>query len=626
MKKLSIIILSVLLCIMTLSVSSVSYAAGSRAGGSDSSVYNIVLGVGANETERNIAYFSTSSAKGEIRYTAAANLLGGIFPQEYSVAYTTSRFAANVEGAYAKAATIRGLAESTKYAYVIVENGVMSDVYYFETSGYGDFEFVFVGDPQIGQQIHGEQWQDTLKTILNSDEFAGAELLISAGDQIVTPDDEELYSYFIVDELTDIALAPTVGPSHDAYSQSFSDHFNLPNLSDKYGVNKEGEETSANYWYTYNNTLFMHLNMSDTSAATNGEHEAFMKEAMAANPNVMWNIVIMHSSLYSTGDHGNPEYQYYDSEIGKYRPTLSPVFTELGIDVVFSGHDHVYVRSKLMNGIEVSGDTVVSNSVFDPEGTLYVCASSSTGSKFYQKQTNAIDQFIAFENYEERKSAIKVKITGESLTLTSYFLDDMEVFDIFIIQKVPHVCAPEYVAGWEPTCILSGQKGYYYCECGTAYEDAGATKTIFNLVSYRFIPALQHDYATATCTAPKTCIRCGEPATTGKPLGHKYDAVCDAECNRCGELREAVEHRDGDNNGVCDRCLAAVGSMQGNKGNYVSDFIWQQLGRIFNILQTVMNGAMITTVCVVGACLTGVAAVIVAVGIVIFIVIKKRRR
>ena len=620
MKKLSIIILSLLLCIAALSVSSVSYAVGSRAAGSDFSVYNIVLGVGADETERNIAYFSTSSAKGEIRYTAAANLLGGIFPQEYSVAYTTSRFAANVEGAYAKAATIRGLAESTKYAYVIVENGVMSDVYYFETSGYGDFEFVFVGDPQISREEHGEAWQQTLKTILT--EFSDAELLVSAGDQIVTPDSEEHYSYLLVDEMTKFAFAPTVGPVHDSPSSTFSDHYNLPNKSDKYGVN----ETSANYWYTYNNALFMHLNMSDTSAATNGEHEAFMKEAMAANPNVMWNIVVMHNSLYSTGMHGDPSYDYFDGEIGKYRPALSPIFTELGIDVVLSGHDHVYVRSKLMNGIEVSGDIVVSNSVFDPEGTLYVCASSSTGSKFYQKQTNAIDELIAFENYEERKSAIKVKITDESLVITSYFLDDMEVFDTFIIQKVPHVCAPEYVAGWEPTCILSGQKGYYYCECGTAYEDAGATKTIFNLVSYRFIPALTHDYQDPTCVSPKTCTRCGEPATTGKPLGHKYDAVCDAECNRCGESREAVEHRDGDNNGVCDRCLAAVGSMQENKGNYVSDFIQQQLGRIFNILQTIMNGAMITTVCVVGACLTGVAAVIVAVGIVIFIVIKKRRR
>ena len=94
------------------------------------------------------------------------------------------------------------------------------------------------------------------------------------------------------------------------------------------------------------------------------------------------------------------------------------------------------------------------------------------------------------------------------------------------------------------------------CECGTAYEDAAATKSISNLVSYRFIPALTHDYAVATCEAPKTCVRC--QATTGKALGHKYDAACDAECNRCNESREASEHRDNDNDGSCDRCSAVV--------------------------------------------------------------------
>ncbi len=552
MKKISLIALFVLLCATLLATSVVAGAQAPDPRASDSPVYSIVLGVGKDETERNIAYFSTSSSRGEVRLALADDVEDGVFPSEYRTFYTTSsKSATNVPGSYAKAATITGLSESTAYAYVIAEDGVMSDIYYFETSGDGDFEFVFVGDPQISSKSHGDEWQDTLKTILT--EFSDAELLVSAGDQIVTPDSEEHYSYLLVDEMTKFAFAPTVGPVHDSPSSTFSDHYNLPNKSDKYGVN----ETSANYWYTYNNALFMHLNMSDTSAATNGEHEAFMKEAMAANPNVMWNIVVMHNSLYSTGMHGDPSYDYFDGEIGKYRPALVPVFTELGIDVVFSGHDHVYVRSKLMDGLEVSGDTVAGNAVFSPVGTLYVCASSSTGSKFYEKKTNAIDQFIAAENYETRKSAIKVRITDESLVMTSYFLDDMEAFDTFTIQKAPHVCEPEYVEGWEPTCILSGQKGYYYCECGTAYEDAGATKTIFNLVSYRFIPALTHDYADATCDAPKTCTRC--EATTGKASGHKYDATCDADCNRCGALRDAAKHKDSDNDGVCDRCSAFVG-------------------------------------------------------------------
>ena len=513
----------------------------------DNVAEGIVLGVGRDETERNVAYFSSVNVAGEIRVALASDVESDVFPNSYTSFYSSCRTAVNLPGKFAKAATITGLSESTKYAYVIVEVGVMSEIYYFETGGFGDFEFVFVGDPQISTQAHSESWQDTMQKILNS---FNTQLLISAGDQVVKPDSEEQYSYFLVDELAKIAFAPTVGPVHDSQSATFSDHYNLPNLSSKYGKN----ETSANYWYRYNNTLFMHLNMSDTGASTNGEHKNFMIEAMAQNPDAMWNIVIMHTSLYSTSQHGDPNYTHFPTEVGKYRPALSPVFTELGIDVVLSGHDHVYVRSNLMDGVNVSTDVVVNNSVKDPYGILYICASSSTGSKYGDKLTDG--DFIAFENYEKNKSAIKVAITGESITLTSYFLDDMQVFDTFKIEKTPHVCAPKYVEGRVPTCTLYGQREYYSCACGRAYEDVEGRILIEDLASWKFISALGHDYLNATCSEPKTCNTCG--ATVGKRLGHDFDGVCDTECNRCDYLRDAAEHTDSDSDRVCDICTAEL--------------------------------------------------------------------
>ncbi len=47
---------------------------------------------------------------------------------------------------------------------------------------------------------------------------------------------------------------------------------------------------------------------------------------------------------------------------------------------------------------------------------------------------------------------------------------------------------------------------------------------------------LSHDWEEATCTEPKTCSRCGE--TKGEPLGHDWEeATYDAPktCSRCGE-------------------------------------------------------------------------------------------
>lgn len=386
----------------------------------------VILGVGNNETERAVSWLSSSPFTGEVRLALANEVINDKFPAEYKSFGCTSVGASNKSGFFACDAVMTGLVENTSYAYQIVMQNGTSDIFYFNTGSFGDYSFIFVGDPQIKTESEGEEWGDTL------DKLTGAfdsEIIISAGDQIVTPTSEEHYTYFIKDELSSIAFAPSVGPTHDDPSKSFADHFYTPNASASYGVTT----SASNYWYVYNNTLFMHLNMADTSASTNGEHESFMRETMAKNPDVRWNIVVMHNSLYSTGMHGNPNYDYFDSEIGKYRPALAPLFTELGIDAILSGHDHIYLRTKMMDGEAISSDTVIDDLAINPEGTLYLCASSSTGSKFYEKQYDP--DFAACENYEKRKSAIYFTVTDTTLTLTSYFLDDMTVFDTFTIYK-----------------------------------------------------------------------------------------------------------------------------------------------------------------------------------------------
>ncbi len=385
----------------------------------------VVLGVGSNETERAVSWLSSSPLNGEVRLALESEIVNNEFPENYKSFTAVSEIATNKVGFYALDAVITGLLENTSYAYQIVMPNGKSDIYYFDTGSFGDYNFVFVGDPQISTEAHGTAWDDTLNKITSQFD---SELLISAGDQIVTPTDEAQYVYFINDKLSSIAFAPSVGPVHDDPSKSFKDHFYTPNASSTYGVTI----SSSNYWYTYNNTLFMHLNMADKSAYQT-EHRAFIEETLAANPDVKWKIVIMHNSLFSTGMHGDPNYSYYDSEIGLYLPNMAPMFTELGIDVVLSGHDHVYLRTYMMNGIEKSGDLVENNTVTNPVGTLFLCASSSTGSKFYSQTYEA--DFAAYDNYEKRKSAIKFEVTDTSLTLTSYFLDDMSVFDSFTINR-----------------------------------------------------------------------------------------------------------------------------------------------------------------------------------------------
>ena len=56
-----------------------------------------------------------------------------------------------------------------------------------------------------------------------------------------------------------------------------------------------------------------------------------------------WKIVIFHHPIYSDGDRHGPNVSI--------RVALEPLLVRYGVDVVFSGHEHVYERIKPQNGI-----------------------------------------------------------------------------------------------------------------------------------------------------------------------------------------------------------------------------------------------------------------------------------
>lgn len=506
---------------------------------------DVVLTVGKDQAERNVTWYSTSSADAAVYY-APVSLIGS---GTSMTSYATATSASNKPGYYSLKASMSGLEPDTDYVYRLFVDGEYSDYYYFSTDPLGDFEFVFVGDPQISTEAHSTSWIDTLTKINDNFEI---DLLVSAGDQVTTPDSEEQYGYLLVDKLSGFTFAPTIGPAHDSQSVAFTEHFALPNVSEEYGVN----ETGANYWYTYNGTLFMHLNMSDTSAAFNGEHKAFMEQAIAANPNAKWRIAVIHNALYSAGNHSDPNYKYFESEIGSYRSTLSPILTELGIDIVLSGHDHIYVRSHIMDGDTPAEYEVENGYINNPAGTLHIAASSSTGSKFYENKVPDA-YYAAVINDENRKSAILFSVTDESIAFKSYFLDGMSVFDTLTIYKEPHVHTPESVDGKEPTCDKTGIKQHWRCTtCDALFADEACT--IPTTLEAQKLDELGHDYNDATCTAPKTCKRDDCGATEGVALGHKYANACSTVCDRCKNTRTPADHVDKNKDYICDECSAEL--------------------------------------------------------------------
>ena len=384
------------------------------------------LTIGEDETKMNLTWYANTNTSGTVQLAKAGAMINGEFPSQFTTVEATNN-QANDKGFYYNQATLANLEENTKYVYRVVNGDQVSKIYDFTTKDFdGSYNFIFAGDPQIGASGSAskdtEGWDKTLSDSINK---FNPNFILSAGDQVNTASDENQYSgYLDHEELTSVPQATTIG-NHDSSSNAYTQHFNLPNETAK------GETAAGtDYWYVYNNTLFMNINTNNTSTA---EHKAFMKEAIKENQDVRWKVVVFHHSVYSVASHS------VESSILKRREELTPVFDDLGIDVVLMGHDHVYVRSNMMKGMKVSQETKDLTSVTDPEVILYLTANSASGSKYYDIKTNISTDFVAKMDQSKQRSISNIEVSENSFKVTTYLYNSNDnqwsTLDEFTINK-----------------------------------------------------------------------------------------------------------------------------------------------------------------------------------------------
>ena len=144
--------------------------------------------------------------------------------------------------------------------------------------------------------------------------------------------------------------------------------------------------------------------------------------------------------------------------------------------------------------------------------------------------------------------------------------------DYIITPALGHTHHMTPVAANPATCTEDGNKAYYVCSgCSKWFEDATGSVEITDHSSV-VLGHLGHDWADATCTAPKTCSRCG--ATEGNALGHDFAVSWSSDasghwhaCSRCdakdGEAahtpdREAATETDPIKCTECDYIITAA--------------------------------------------------------------------
>ncbi|GAB6900594.1 purple acid phosphatase family protein [Kineosporia succinea] len=473
----------------------------------------VILGVGADETQRMVSWYSSGDTTQAVEVAPAASVKDGEFPA--SAKSFSAVGGANIasSGGYNRNATITGLAENTSYSYHVGSEGNWSKAYTFKTQDFdGDYDFLFLGDPQIGASgnVAKDQagWADTLAVATKAN--PDAEILVSGGDQVETANTETQWDAFLApDQLRSIPWAATIG-NHDVGGKAYEQHMAVPN-NDRSGAyysngNPSSNTSGGDYWYIYKDVLFIDLNSNSYATSQGGggdeAHLGYVTDVINKHGNeAKYKVLVYHHAIYSPASHAK------DSDAKVRRVDFPTTFSKLGVDLVLQGHDHAYTRSYLIKNGEKAdaAERPGAENVYPgPGGVLYVTANSASGSKYYgitapdnsgtSGAGNGADPlnpgnywYNSVQNQENTRTYVKVKVRSDELVVENIrsetnvgsTVDKVTVHPYHgegqeIQVKVPKAAPGEF--GW----TIDGKNGLV--DMGTAQDKdgkyLGATGTI----------------------------------------------------------------------------------------------------------------------------------------------------
>lgn len=375
-------------------------------------ISDLVLNVGSDPTQRNLAWFTSADTAQVAQIAPAAAMTTEDFPEAASTTVTASG-GPTASGEQNRFATLTGLAENTVYVYRVGAEGDWSRTYSLRTStAHGDFDFVFFGDPQIGSSgniaADAAGWDATLDTAMAA--YPGTELLVSLGDQVNSSSNEEQYTGFLSsDVLREVPLATAIG-NHDVGSLAYQQHFNLPNVDASAGAASSGTSSGGDYWFVYKDVLFAVLNSNSGDVAA---HSAFLTNVVNEHGgDATWKVLALHHPPYSAGPHSD------DDDIVYLRSVLPELASSLGFDLVLGGHDHTYARSYLINDGEKANPEEAAGAAAVQAGAgdvLYVTANSASGSKYYT--LDASGWWLSAYSQEQKATYGVVEVSDDALTV-----------------------------------------------------------------------------------------------------------------------------------------------------------------------------------------------------------------
>lgn len=275
-----------------------------------------------------------------------------------------------------------------------------------------------------------------------ANQFAVARVVRELGPDLVLMPGDLVYPKF-VPELTDFHFFSiyavhqrqcpyfvTAGNHDVSYSspQCYYDSYWLPTNN----VPAEAhlaENTTPESYYSFDHGdahfvgLYVPLLLTSVRLEPESAQVRWLESDLAATRKP-WKFVFLHHPLFTSNGHRNDDYNengVYDPE--DVRRVLLPVFRRHGVQVVFSGHDHVYERFNPVDGVI---------QIVDGLG-------GGPGYGLYELD-------VASAQFWPRQHCVHVRIANDTLELQA-LSSEGEVFDRMFLHRAPPA-SQTYVAAW----------------------------------------------------------------------------------------------------------------------------------------------------------------------------------
>ena len=338
---------------------------------------------------------------------------------------------------------ITGLEAGQKYCYRIgdASRNWWSDIGVIDTADNStEFSFFHMTDPQsVTEKQYEDNWAVTLDTAFKNHSDAG--FILTTGDHVDNGGDFVEWKRMFntaVDSLMDTALMGASGNHEERGDNALVQNFVYSNLPE------QDTTTGVYYSFDYNTAHVAVLNSNDLNDS-NGLSDAqiqWLTEDMNASKKA-WKFVAIHKAPYSNGSH------FDDEDVAAIRTQFATLMPELDIDIVFQGHDHVFMRTDVMNNnavVETEKQTLKYNgleyvSKISPDGTIY-SINGTAGCKHYEPKPaeETAEAFPAGETVLSINipSYSHIQIDGGNLYFDSYAVNgdgSEDRIDSFAISK-----------------------------------------------------------------------------------------------------------------------------------------------------------------------------------------------